>query len=584
MKAIECQDLTYSYRVDLDAPPAFATRNPVTPATLTPTSSATPPTTSAGEPVTGDAHTGEATRSDPTIQPRPQLRDINLALAPGTLTLIVGASGCGKSTLLRALNGLVPKFFPGDFAGTVKVLGTDLAQVELHDVGRTSSMIFQNPRTQFFTNYVDTELAFALENYAVPPQQIRPRVHRAASEAGIGHLLHRRLATLSGGQLQRVACACALVTQVDVLLFDEPTSNLSPAAVEDFRQLIAQLKAAGKTLVVAEHRLHLFAGLADRVLRMENGGIVERFDGPDFFALSPAQRSRRGLRSLRPIEPQTGEGGAYGAAPAPPPAGSESVSRAVASQSQRPSRAAAENTQESPTRQRTPHADTGLRVRNLKFSYQPQVPVLDLDEVYFPAGRVSVIAGENGAGKTTLARLICGLEKLPPGAEITFAGRKRNARQRQSRCALVMQDVRRQLFSASVVEELTVGRNLRSLDEAATAEVLQSLDLAILRERHPLSLSGGQAQRLVVATTVVANKQVVIFDEPTSGVDLRHLQSIARIIRQLADAGSVVLVITHDGELITECADHVFTLPCLSTRTGTCPPTPNALAAQSHGV
>lgn len=152
-----------------------------------------------------------------------QLRDITMTIRSGTLTLLVGGSGSGKSTLLRTMNGLVPKFFEGTMRGRVEVDGTDLAGVELHDVGRTSAMIFQNPRTQFFTSIVRTELAFGLENYGVDPSEIRDAMTRAVGQTGIAHLLDRRLDTLSGGELQRVACACALVTDVDLLLFDEPT-------------------------------------------------------------------------------------------------------------------------------------------------------------------------------------------------------------------------------------------------------------------------------------------------------------------------------------------------------------------------
>ena len=186
-----------------------------------------------------------------------QLRDITMTIRPGTLTLLVGASGSGKSTLLRTMNGLVPKFFGGTLRGQVMVQGTDLAGVELHDVGRTCAMIFQNPRTQFFTSNVRTELAFGLENYGVDPDEIRQAVCRAVAQTGISHLLDRHLDTLSGGELQRVACACALVADVDLLLFDEPTSNLSAEGIDDFRTLVGELKAANKTLVIAEHRLHL---------------------------------------------------------------------------------------------------------------------------------------------------------------------------------------------------------------------------------------------------------------------------------------------------------------------------------------
>ena len=205
-----------------------------------------------------------------------------------------------------------------------------------------------------------------------------------------------------------------------------------------------------------------------------------------------------------------------------------------------------------------PHSlAAGLTVENLRFAYPCGPRILDLPELTFPAGVVTAIAGENGVGKTTLARLICGLEKLPPAATITLDGTRLRAKARLRRCGMVMQDVRRQLFSASAAEEVRLGLQLSDDD---VRQLLARLDLAELADRHPLSLSGGQAQRLVVAALVAAGDDVVIFDEPTSGVDYEHLCLIADLLRELARQGRVVVVITHDAELVDACADHIITL------------------------
>ncbi|WCC79736.1 energy-coupling factor ABC transporter ATP-binding protein [Cutibacterium equinum] len=457
-----------------------------------------------------------------------QLQGITMTIQPGTLTLLVGTSGSGKSTLLRTMNGLVPKFYEGTLRGRVEVDSTDVAGVELHDVGRTSAMIFQNPRTQFFTPSVRTELAFGLENYGVDPSQIRDAVTRAVDQTGIAHLLDRRLDTLSGGELQRVACACALVTDVDLLLFDEPTSNLSVQGIDDFRNLVAQLKAAGKTLVIAEHRLHLFRGLVDVVHRISDGRVVETMTGDDFFGLTDVERVERGLRCLDLTRVDL---------PEPPAAGTSSDAGCT-------------------------KLSTGLTVEHMCFSYRGEPTILDIDSLFFPAGAVTILTGPNGAGKSTLARLICGLEKSPPGARIGMRGPWSAAR-RQKSCGMVMQDVRRQLFSESVEREVTVGLDPRRRDAANVPELLERLDLAGQRDRHPLSLSGGQAQRLVIAATIAQDKEVVIFDEPTSGVDFRHLASIAGLVGELAAAGKVVIVITHDTELMSRCGDYLVNINTL---------------------
>lgn len=471
-----------------------------------------------------------------------QLRDITMTIQPGTLTLLVGASGSGKSPLLRTMNGLVPQFFGGKLRGHVMVQGTDLASVELHNVGRTSAMIFQNPRTQFFTSSVRTELAFGLENYGVDPVDIREAVSRAVSRTGISHLLDRHLDTLSGGELQRVACACALVADVDLLLFDEPTSNLSAEGIEDFRALVTELKAANKTLVIAEHRLHLFRGLVDDVHRVSNGQIVERMSGSSLFALTEGDLLERGLRSLDVNSVDL---------PAPPqaPAPLTPVPRGKFMRSD-------------PASVSCTKIPAGLTIEHLTFSYRTGSTILDIDSLFLPGGAVTILTGSNGAGKSTLARIVCGLEKSPTEARIVM-GVPWTPGRRQKCCGMVMQDVRRQLFSESVEREVTLGLDLPHRDAADVPGLLERLDLAGERDRHPLSLSGGQAQRLVVAATIAQDKEVVVFDEPTSGVDRRHLASIADLVGELATAGKVVIVITHDPELMARCGDFLVNIATL---------------------
>lgn len=204
----------------------------------------------------------------------------------------------------------------------------------------------------------------------------------------------------------------------------------------------------------------------------------------------------------------------------------------------------------------------GLAIEHLTFSYRPGSTILDIDSLFLPAGAVTILTGPNGAGKSTLARIVCGLEKSPPEARIGM-GVPWTPGRRQKCCGMVMQDVRRQLFSESVEREITLGLDTPHRDAADTSGLLERLDLADERDRHPLSLSGGQAQRLVVAATIAQDKEIVIFDEPTSGVDRRHLASIADLVAGLATAGKVVIVITHDPELMARCGDYLVNIATL---------------------
>ena len=461
------------------------------------------------------------------------LQGLDLECRRGTLTLLCGASGCGKSTVLRLLNGLIPHFHPGEVTGSITVAGKSVPDTPISALGQDCATVFQNPRTQFFTSEVLSELAFRGENYGLDPEVILENATQAAARLGVTDLLDARLTQLSGGQLQKIACASALASRNRILLFDEPTSNLSAQAIEEFTALLRELLAQDYTLVVAEHRLYFLRDLADQVLLLENGRVTRRFTGQQFFALSDEQRRELGLRKLQASTPADFTPARVEVTPR----GEDGV---------------------------LVRGEDGLVLRNLKFAYG-KTPVLDIESAVIPAGKITVLTGANGAGKTTLARLLCGLAKPQKDSEIILAGQARKAKELTHSSYLVMQDVNRQLFSESVETELGIGVKA-SLCPQQRLQALQAMDLENLASRHPLSLSGGQKQRLVIACAMVQQKSLYVFDEPTSGVDYRHLLSIAAEIRNLADSGATVLVITHDPEFIETCADYVAQLRPLSSR------------------
>lgn len=461
------------------------------------------------------------------------LQGLDLECRRGTLTLLCGASGCGKSTVLRLLNGLIPHFHPGEVTGSITVAGKSVPDTPISALGQDCATVFQNPRTQFFTSEVLSELAFRGENYGLDPEVILENATQAAARLGVTDLLDARLTQLSGGQLQKIACASALASRNRILLFDEPTSNLSAQAIQEFTALLRELLAQDYTLVVAEHRLYFLRDLADQVLLLENGRVTRRFTGQQFFALSDEQRRELGLRKLQASTPADFTPARVEVTPR----GEDGV---------------------------LVRGEDGLVLRNLKFAYG-KTPVLDIESAVIPAGKITVLTGANGAGKTTLARLLCGLAKPQKDSEIILAGQARKAKELTHSSYLVMQDVNRQLFSESVETELGIGVKT-SLCPQQRLQALQAMDLEDLASRHPLSLSGGQKQRLVIACAMVQQKSLYVFDEPTSGVDYRHLLSIAAEIRNLADSGATVLVITHDPEFIETCADYVAQLRPLSSR------------------
>lgn len=446
--------------------------------------------------------------------------DVTFHVEPGQCVLVTGDSGSGKSTLLKLLNGLIPHFHPGELNGDLRVICNEVAIVPaeqpLSRAIEFSATVFQNPRTQFFTESVDAELAFGLENLGIAPEEIERRIQFAVRGLGIEQLRGRKLKHLSGGQLQTVACACALVSPGGLVLLDEPTSNLDTESIDTLTDALRRLKQLGKTIVIAEHRLFYLKGIADHVLYLHSGQIMHRYTADEFFQLSDETRRQLGLRSL---------------CRQPRPA---------------------------PTRSMRSNAP-GLELHDVRFSYGKR-EVLNIDQVEFRAGEVTALIGPNGSGKTTLARIICGLATPQRGGSIRLGGEEIGAGARRKASQLVMQDVGRQLFAATVTEEVTLGLSKKKRDQVDVPQILRSLELEHVANRHPQSLSGGQRQRLAIGVAEAEQAQVYVFDEPTSGVGWRHLQSISTLLRSLADSGAVVIVITHDHELIKESATHIVDL------------------------
>jgi energy-coupling factor transport system ATP-binding protein len=442
------------------------------------------------------------------------IKNINLTIKSGEAVLLCGVSGCGKTTLTKLVNGLIPHYIEGKLTGRVLVGGTHVANASLYDMASKIGSVFQNPRSQFFNVDTDSELAFACENMGMAEDEILRRREQTVADFDIISLMSRSIFALSGGEKQKIACASVSVLSPPVMVLDEPSSNLDAVGIEDLRRILLIWKKQGKTILIAEHRLHYLRDVADRIIYLRDGRIESEFTADEFTALPVSKRESMGLR----------------------PFNMRVLCKCVVQQVEQSSHV--------------------ISFSGFHYAYKNHAPVLELDDLFLPQNGVTAVLGMNGAGKSTFASCLCGLMKNKGKLEID--GRILDSKERLKHCYMVMQDVNHQLFCESVLDEILLSQPNENV--AAAEELLMSFDLLSLKDRHPLSLSGGQKQRVAIAAAVASERHIILLDEPTSGLDLRHMHDVAACMRKLSAQGKSVLVITHDPELIVAGCTHIVYL------------------------
>jgi energy-coupling factor transport system ATP-binding protein len=468
----------------------------------------------------------------------PALRDVSFSLAPGEFCVLAGRSGSGKSTLLRAGAGLVPHFHGGSFGGHVTVAGHDTRESPPAVIGAVAGTLLQDPEMQVVMSTVRAELALAVENLGRGPAAVARAVEEVALALGIGELLDRATAELSGGELQRVALGAALVARPPLVLLDEPTSQLDPVAGDELIWQLRRLNQESDTAVLLiEHRLERCLGAADRVIAVEDGAVV--CDGDPRAFLEWAAGAERSLQTpaARLIE---------GAGLGPPPAGVKQARATLRRYALLPAPAAPGSDQRAPaaaprrrSRLRRQRGERpALQLRGVWHELRDGPAILRGAELSVSAGETVALMGRNGAGKSTLLRHAAGL--LSP---------TRGTVERAGRVALLLQNPGDYLLHERVAEE-------------APASALELLGLAALAERHPRDLSGGERQRLALAIVIGGGEPpaMLALDEPTRGMDRHAKQELADWLRERSAEGMAVLVATHDAEFAAALASRAVLL------------------------
>jgi energy-coupling factor transporter ATP-binding protein EcfA2 len=495
-------------------------------------------------------------------EPAPVLKDVSLTIEEGEFVLVVGPSGSGKSTLLRCINGLVPHFYGGAISGRIRVGGRSDSRSESRSEGRDPvaleprrmndmvGFVFQDPEAQAVVDVVEDELVFAMENQGLPRDTMRTRVEEVLDQLNIAHLRGRRMSTLSGGERQRVAIAAVLTLHPQVLVLDEPTSQLDPQAAEEVLDALLKLnRDLGLTIVLAEHRLERVAQYADRILYLPGRGERPLLAAPDEV-----------LRQVPLVPPLVELGRRLGWSPLPLTV--RDARREIRGSgigelggNQRSHREIGDMGSE----REAPGKGPAIELERVRFSYNGAETLRGID-LRVERGEFVALMGRNGAGKSTLLKQCIGLLK-PREGRVQVLGQdtqRSTVEALARRVGYVPQNPNALLFADTVARELAFTRRAQ---EIATGDrdgpLLEALGLSGMESRYPRDLSAGERQRVALAAVLVGDPELILLDEPTRGLDYQQKAALASFLLAQKARGRTVVVVTHDVELVAQCAERV---------------------------
>lgn len=476
----------------------------------------------------------------------PALQNINLTIRQGEYIAVCGRSGSGKTTLLRHLKSVLTPH--GQRTGSILLGGTPLEQIPPIQQASRIGFVMQNPQEQIVTDKVWHELAFGLESIGCDSNTMRTRVAEMACYFGIQDWFHKDVATLSGGQQQLLNLASIMAMQPDVLILDEPTSQLDPLATSDFLNTVRKINLElGTTVIITEHRLEDILPAADRVLVMEDG-CVAGLDTPKAIGHSLWQRESPMFAAMpTPVQVFYRSGGT-GNCPLTVREGRTWLSDTLPQSLRYTSLPAPEC---------IPKTEPALEMKEVWFRYErDSKDILRGVDISLSAGCIHAIVGGNGAGKSTFLKAICGSCK-PYRGTVTILGqnyKKYKAGTLFQNCLAMLPQDPKSLFVKDTVEE-----DLREVcnDPAKITELAALCQIDSLLSRHPYDLSGGEQQRAALVKVMLTNPKLLLLDEPTKGLDCFFKEIFADILCKLKAQGITIVMVSHDVEFCAKHADFV---------------------------
>lgn len=507
------------------------------------------------------------------------LHEVSLQVEKGEIIGVIGPSGAGKSTFAAALSGAIPHHYSGDLFGAISIDGKDTCSVSLTDISQVVGSVLQDIDAQMVASVVEDEMLFGLENFGVSHAKIPDRVDEALNIVGIADLREREIATLSGGQKQKLAIAAILALKPRVLVLDEPTAALDPASSRAVFETLRHInREQGVTVVVVEQKVALLSQYCDRVAVLNQGGVIS-FDTPQVVFSQAQMLHDVGVDSPRAARI------------------SNSLQRQGLIDTTKPCLTVDDiyqvivdfvdnKIQEGASLkelacERTAHqsqADTVADIREASLAAEGAVVRFDEVSFTYPNGGASVsglnfevypgemlaVLGQNGAGKTTLAKLLNGLLH-PDEGRVIIAGMNTQEHPASSLarvCSTLFQNPDRQICKNTVLEEVAFGLELQGCDNAeARSRALRVIErFGLPPDEAPFSLSRGQRQMVALASVVVMEPRVVVLDEPTSGLDYRECMTVMETVAEMSERGCAVVMVCHDMEVVSDFAKRVLVM------------------------
>lgn len=484
------------------------------------------------------------------------LNDLNLEIEKGSFIGIVGENGAGKSTFCYALSGLVPNFFKGAYGGNIMLEDCEVAKTPVSRLCQKVGLVFQNPFNQLSgaKDNVFDEVAFGLQNFGVARNEIVERVNRVLELLEISEYKDRNPFDLSGGQMQRVAIASVLVMNPEILILDEPTSQLDPAGSEEIFQTVTKLTKTGITIFMVEQKMEKLAQYCDKILLMHQGKQIA-FDTPDAI-FSRDDLAEYGVKAPAYTElckhlQITKENGLY-------PATLEDTlalkSKFVVNQMQ-----------ETPQKQTIYNRELIFDIKNLCFSYFENQPILQNLNLHIYR-QATAIVGQNGAGKTTLVKLLKGLLR-PVGGQIFYHEddiKEKTVAMLASEIGYVFQNPDDQIFKYHVIDEVMFGPvNIGMQPDIAKQKAMDALRMMGIKDKanvNPYDLELHERKLVAIASVLAMDTQVLILDEPTIAQDMKGRKIIGNMIRELIQNGKTVISILHDMDFVAEYFDRIIVM------------------------